>query len=600
MPEPRKLRVFLCHASQDKPIVRELYQRLLAEGWIDPWLDEEKLLLGQDWDMEIEKAVEDTNAVIVFLSNNSVTKEGYVQKELRAVLDVAEYKPEGAIFIIPLRLEECVVPRRLKNYQYQDYFPLDQMEKGYKRLHRSLRARADACGVNVSGILAGLRREAEEKAKRIQELRIRKDAEEKIRREEEELLRKKAEERARKALERKLRKQAQEKARQEREECIMREEEEKSLKAREERVRKEAEEIAKLEEINRRRAEELYRKTSKAVQFESAGDLNSALSVYREIREIDPEYPNVEIRISQLEEKIRILQEEQQRKQNGEEIVRKAMMEASERTEPKEFPQSDIQGFIPNSSEHKNGKLREDLEQLGIKKDRVENLLGEASYYESIMDWQSAVERYYEIEGIYPGFPGIYQKIDVLEKAQAAAPKKAPDMYPTSEENTTNQEQRRNRVVSESPKVRPPQELEIGHLLNEIITLVFPISLFAYIPGAILAFSLSELFNSTYGEQIRFGTATAAILIPIVGAILSTKTLLWLKSSSHKITKGGRIGTILGLISGLVSFGPWFTYFHYVDKDTFQYPLLVYVTMVMICMFSGWAIGKANNRTEMN
>ncbi len=37
----RKLRVFLCHASQDEPAVRELYQRFLAEGWIDPWLDEE-------------------------------------------------------------------------------------------------------------------------------------------------------------------------------------------------------------------------------------------------------------------------------------------------------------------------------------------------------------------------------------------------------------------------------------------------------------------------------------------------------------------------------------------------------------------------------
>ncbi|MBI5251913.1 MAG: hypothetical protein HY912_20670 [Desulfomonile tiedjei] len=36
--------------------MRELYQRLLAEGWIDPWLDEEKLLPGQDWDMKIEKA----------------------------------------------------------------------------------------------------------------------------------------------------------------------------------------------------------------------------------------------------------------------------------------------------------------------------------------------------------------------------------------------------------------------------------------------------------------------------------------------------------------------------------------------------------------
>ena len=32
----RKLRVFLCHASQDKPVVRELFQQLLAEGWIDP------------------------------------------------------------------------------------------------------------------------------------------------------------------------------------------------------------------------------------------------------------------------------------------------------------------------------------------------------------------------------------------------------------------------------------------------------------------------------------------------------------------------------------------------------------------------------------
>jgi len=39
----RPLRVFLCHASQDKPAVRELYGRLDSEGWMDVWLDEEKL-----------------------------------------------------------------------------------------------------------------------------------------------------------------------------------------------------------------------------------------------------------------------------------------------------------------------------------------------------------------------------------------------------------------------------------------------------------------------------------------------------------------------------------------------------------------------------
>lgn len=36
------LRVFLCHSSNDKPAVRELYQKLRAEAWISPWLDEEE------------------------------------------------------------------------------------------------------------------------------------------------------------------------------------------------------------------------------------------------------------------------------------------------------------------------------------------------------------------------------------------------------------------------------------------------------------------------------------------------------------------------------------------------------------------------------
>lgn len=143
----RKLRVFLCHASQDKPIVRELYQRLLAEGWIDPWLDEEKLLPGQDWDMEIEKAVESADVVIVFLSSNSVSREGYIQKELRYVLDMALEKPEGAIFVIPLRLDDCQIPRRLRAWQILDYNFADR-RKNYLRLMESLKLRFNANETN--------------------------------------------------------------------------------------------------------------------------------------------------------------------------------------------------------------------------------------------------------------------------------------------------------------------------------------------------------------------------------------------------------------------------------------------------------------------
>ncbi len=143
MTETRKLRVFLCHSSTDKPIVRELYQRLNSEGWIDPWLDEEKLLPGQDWDMEIEKAVQTSDAVIVCLSNSSINKEGYVQKEIKRVLDISDQKPEGTIFVIPLRLDNCEPPRRLAKWQYVNYFPSQQRDVAYQRLFQSLATRKE-------------------------------------------------------------------------------------------------------------------------------------------------------------------------------------------------------------------------------------------------------------------------------------------------------------------------------------------------------------------------------------------------------------------------------------------------------------------------
>ena len=148
MPENRLLRVFLCHSSNDKPTVRELYRQLNAEGWLDVWLDEEKLYPGQDWNLEIEKAVEAADAILVCLSNNSITKEGYVQRELRIVLDYADYKPEGTLYLIPIRLEDCDPPRRLRPWQYADYFEKDR-ERAYRRLLVSLRMRAKSLGISA-------------------------------------------------------------------------------------------------------------------------------------------------------------------------------------------------------------------------------------------------------------------------------------------------------------------------------------------------------------------------------------------------------------------------------------------------------------------
>jgi len=138
----RPLRVFLCHASIDKPIVHHLYQRLVAGG-VDAWLDESKLLPGQDWQLEIPKAVKSADVVVICLSNNSIGKEGYVQKEIKLALDTADEKPEETIFLIPARLENCTVPVRLSKYQWVDLFTTN----GYEKLVKSLQIRANSLGL---------------------------------------------------------------------------------------------------------------------------------------------------------------------------------------------------------------------------------------------------------------------------------------------------------------------------------------------------------------------------------------------------------------------------------------------------------------------
>lgn len=131
------LRVFLCHSSTDKPIVRDLYRRLKSEG-LRPWLDEEDLLAGQAWEQEIPKAIRNSDIVIVCLSCRAVTKTGYVQKEIKFGLDIADEQPDGAIFLVPVRLEKCEIPERLRRWHCVNLFE----EEGYDKLLRALRFRA--------------------------------------------------------------------------------------------------------------------------------------------------------------------------------------------------------------------------------------------------------------------------------------------------------------------------------------------------------------------------------------------------------------------------------------------------------------------------
>jgi hypothetical protein len=245
----RPLRVFLCHASQDKPTVWKL-RRFLTQHGIKPWLDREDLLPGEDWEVEIPRALFASDVILVCLSKNSVNKEGFVQKEITFALDKAMEKPEGTIFIIPIKLEECEIPKRLTRYQWVDLSRPD----GRKRLLMGLNKRVNDLGDEVQQIILDDTRQKKPAFKRVDAVPANRDEIEKAGLE------------AKEKLEREAAAKAEfERSEQEAKEKTAREAVEKALR---EKTEREAVEKADLERLELEANEKLNRETAEKAEVE--------------------------------------------------------------------------------------------------------------------------------------------------------------------------------------------------------------------------------------------------------------------------------------------------------------------------------------------
>jgi len=126
-------RIFLCHAKEDKPAVRELYLRLRSVGFA-PWLDHEDLVPGEEWEHAIREALRASIVVVVCLSPSAVSKTGFFQREIKFALDRAEEMPENTIYVIPAMLVQCGIPSRLSRYQCADL----TRQSGFDRLTNAI------------------------------------------------------------------------------------------------------------------------------------------------------------------------------------------------------------------------------------------------------------------------------------------------------------------------------------------------------------------------------------------------------------------------------------------------------------------------------
>jgi hypothetical protein len=128
--------VFISYAREDSEAARRLYKDLKRSG-LDPWLDKEELIAGQNWKLVINKAIKKSRYFIPIFSSVSVAKQGYVQEEFKYALDVLDKVPKSQIFVIPVRLDDCKIPyEKLKDVEYMDLFP--DWKAGMKRILRAM------------------------------------------------------------------------------------------------------------------------------------------------------------------------------------------------------------------------------------------------------------------------------------------------------------------------------------------------------------------------------------------------------------------------------------------------------------------------------
>lgn len=129
--------VFLAYVQEDAPRVERLFDGLEGGGFA-PWMDRRKLLPGQNWPRSIEEAIDTSDFFVACFSGHSVNKKGGFQAEIRYALDCARRVPLDATFVIPVRLDDCRLPRSIRReLHYVDLFP--DWDRGMRRLLASMR-----------------------------------------------------------------------------------------------------------------------------------------------------------------------------------------------------------------------------------------------------------------------------------------------------------------------------------------------------------------------------------------------------------------------------------------------------------------------------
>ena len=139
--------VFLSHASVDAAAVRELAQRLKADGlrvWLDEWVIQPGDLIPQ----AIEDGLESSRTLVLVMSQAAFDSEWVTLERHRVLFRDPTNRQRR---FIPLRLDDCEIKESLKPYAYVDW--RDRSNEEYERLVAASRPLIDKPTVTEGGTL---------------------------------------------------------------------------------------------------------------------------------------------------------------------------------------------------------------------------------------------------------------------------------------------------------------------------------------------------------------------------------------------------------------------------------------------------------------
>jgi hypothetical protein len=119
--------IFFSYSRDDSEFVLNLAKNLRIAG-ANIWLDQLDIKPGTRWDSSIEKALKSSNTLLVILSKTSVDSTN--------VLDEVSFALEEKKKVVPVLLEECDIPFRLRRLQYADF--IGDHKKGITTLVEAL------------------------------------------------------------------------------------------------------------------------------------------------------------------------------------------------------------------------------------------------------------------------------------------------------------------------------------------------------------------------------------------------------------------------------------------------------------------------------